>query len=156
MPDIVGIVEERVVAEKEIVWKIPNFFSVAENKTYIRCPTFAFADISWFLGLISKSSLKPGFMCYYIHNSALHRGSLEYDFGIKKHDGSVEHLANGIINNAWQSASHFTELSKIDQRKSELVPSDVLTITCILRRITTQSNQPKMLESPKVEKLTSK
>lgn len=151
-----GNVEEKH-EEKEIEWKITNFFSLAENRNEIRCSDFSFAGSLWYLRLFPKSIERPGFMYWCLWPVNGHNCSLVYNFGLKKEDGSVEYLNEGILReNHVHSAFYYIKLIEIQQRKRELAPTNVLIIICTLKRITTDSDQPKILDNPKIEKLISK
>lgn len=151
-----GNVEEKY-EEKKIGWKIADFFSFSEKKTEIRSSDFSFANGLWHLRLLPNSTSKPGFMYWCLVNTKSPRCSVEYSYGLKKQDRNVEYLSKGILQeNDEYSALYYIELSEIQQRKSELVPANVFNITCTLKRITIDSDQPKVLENPNLEKLISK
>lgn len=149
---------------KEIEWEIVNFFSIAESgKDYLDSPSFSFANVSWYLSLLPRSSVKPGFMNLHLNHlgggQQLFGKRVEFYYGFKKIDGSVEQLNKGTFE---ESTSHidyyyFFKLSDIQQRKSELAPSDKLIITCTLKNVTTiHRNQSVILELPKLKNLISK
>lgn len=141
--------------ETEIEWAITDIFSLAENKNVINSRTFHFANISWLLKLKLKSDIKRGCMCLFLGKIDSHDCSVEYDFGLKKPDYSVEHLTKGIFKGVrkW-SGPCYIKLSKVKKRKSELVSSGALKITCKLKREATDSGgQSKII---KLNKLISK
>lgn len=154
-----GNVEEKH-EEKEIEWKISDFSSFAENRLEIRSPDFSFANSLWYLRLHPKSGARPGFMCWCLWSTKSPKCSVEYSCGLKKQDGSVEYLRKGILKEnhpySFFGTLYYIKISEIQQRKSELVPTNVLIITCTLKRITTDSDQPKVLENPNTEILISK
>lgn len=151
-----GNVEEKY-EEKTIEWKIADFFPFSENRTEIRSSAFYFANGLWHLRLLPKSRLQPGFMYWCLANTKGPRCSVEYSYGLRKQDDSVEYLSKGILQEKDEhSPLYYIEISEIQHRKSELVPSNVLNITCTLKRITTDSDRPKVLENPNLEKLISK
>lgn len=147
--------------ETELEWKIPDFFTNAETKWRLVCRTFAFLDVSWFIQMFPKSNRKPGFVDMHLLKNGNLEYSVNYYFGLKKLDGSVsgEHLCRGIIHVESQnrradnklfmdSTDHFVfRLSEIQQRNSEFLSSDTLTVVCRLKCETPHSHQGKMLKA---------
>lgn len=159
--------------ETEFEWEITNFFTIAENEENFTCP-FSFVDTSWHFRIYPRSARKPGFVNMLLVQVGDLECSVEYNFGLKKVDGSVsaEHLSKGILT---VNSENFTEnemlhrytdflffkLSEVRKRKSEFSFSDTLTVTCTLKRLNTHTHQAKMLKAeilmpPKLQKFMSK
>lgn len=150
----------------EFEWKINDFFSVAENKTVMKSPPFYFVDSTWCFRLYFKSQSE--FAIHLVEKMGHLDCSVEYHFGLKKLDSTVEHLTKGnlsvksdtlVLTNGIScrfSNIAFFELSDVQQRKSELAPSDVLTVTCTLKCENTHSKRANLLMPLKPQKFTSK
>lgn len=169
----IGKIEKRQ-DETEFEWKITDFFTIAENKDVLVCPSFSFVDTSWHFRMHPRSIAKYGSVNLFLVQVGNLECSVEYDFGLKKVDGSVsvEHLSKGVLttkSNSWNdngityryTDSLFFILSEVRQQKSEFAPSDTLIVTCTLKRQSIHSQQAKMLKAeiltlPKLQKFMSK
>lgn len=82
---------------------------------------------------------------------------MKYDFGFRKLDGSVDQLSKGIFKGDKTVARVFFKLPEVVlERKCEVMSLNVFTITCTLRRESIDSDQPSVLNKPKLKKLISK
>lgn len=93
-----GKIEEiykEVYEEKEIEWKIADFFSIAENKI-IQSPAFCFSNSSWYFRMCPKYNDKP-FGRFCLLSTKPLQYSVKFDFGLKKLDNSVVELGSGIF-----------------------------------------------------------
>lgn len=155
----IGNVEKRR-DEMELEWILSDFFTIAESGKEFIGPSFWFVNTSWHFRLNPRSTIRPGLVNLFLVKERKLECSVEYYFGFKKLDGSVsvEHLSKGILTEKsgnWTN-SLFFKLSEVQEQKSELVPSDTLTVTCMLKRETNHSHQAKMLTPPKLQKFMSK
>lgn len=143
----------------QIEWKVVDIFADVEDENF-KCfvsPTFSFADATWRLLLAGKFLSNPESTSLILMRNEHRNCSLEYTFGLKKLDGSVELLDRGIMKDDQKRSEHrFIKLSEVLRRKSELAPSGIVTITCSLKLEASQSNDPNMVDQPKRKKLKSK
>lgn len=143
---------------QQIEWSIPDFFLVAENRKYfyLSSPKFSIASTLWRLRfypcegelfLMSEDFLRN--LSSYLAPDAHREYALEYDFGLKKCDGAVEHLCKGIVEKGKARSLRnfvFIKKTKLLERKSELVNHNVLTIVCTMKcvpEISQSSTQPE-------------
>lgn len=143
--------------ETRVEWKIAHFFSVIEDKSLCyESLAFPFAGDSWYL----QMNFDNEYIILNLCNDNPREYSVEFNFGIRKLDGTVEDwLGKGIMEgNQMYDEDHFEflRLSELQQRKSKLVPSDVLTVTCTVKRETTESDQQNTSHKPSFIKLISK
>lgn len=156
----VGTVEKKTLVEEiEIEWKISNFFSLLKYD-YFKSPIFCLGNGSWYLKMFPICTTEE-FMRLYLCNATVREYPVEYTFGLEKGDGSVEQLMKGILkgnqNSQSTSEAEFLKKTEVHQRKSELVPSDILTIIGRLKRETASRTQPSpVLDKRKLENLISK
>lgn len=149
----IGSVEK--YEEIRVEWKIPDFFSVVEDKSLsYKSSTFFFADASWYLLI----DFDEDNMSLALHNDETREYAVEMIFGIRKRDNTVEVLGKGIMKGdetCDDDDFEVLELSELHFSKSELVPSDVLTVTCTVKRKTTDSDRPNASDKPSFLKLIS-
>lgn len=119
-------------------WKIDNFFSLSEEsgKPY-NSPLFSFAGESWFLSVYPNGDPEDNSVgCIGVYLNRDLSGSpiinLTWTFGLKTVDGKKVHekqcaYAFGEDDMGWGSPV-LLKRSTLFGRKSELVPSDILTI----------------------------
>lgn len=172
----IGEVEKIPYEIQQIEWRIPDF-SVTEDEKY-RClasPTFSVTGVLWQLRLWPRSNVASEFIDMFLacepynkqKNESLppeaHRKySVEYYFGLKKCDDSVENLVSGTIekDKYRNNPGEFIKKTQLQERKSELVPGNILTIVCTMKWVTEishSSTQPAaVLDKRKPLKLISK
>lgn len=158
---------EKTHNDAEFQWKIPDFFSVAENKSklMLKCPSFFFANTSWHFQMFFRLEARPAYVTVYLLQMGNLASPVKCYFGLKKVDGSIHHLTKGVvtvesfedIGKKLRSAGnlHFDFL-EVQQRKSELAPSGVLTVKCALKCKTTLSQEARLLKPSELHKQTSK
>lgn len=161
--------EENVEVEKvqceieQFEWRIPNYFaSVSQDPQKITTSApFSIAGFQWQINLFHYWCYEFIDVClseYY--NDVKRKYSVECYFGLKKCDGSVEQFASKIleIKDADTAFMPFIKKLELIQRRSELVPCDVLTVVCTLKLMTESGNSSQliMLDEVKPLKLISK
>ena len=144
-----------------VEWRIADFFSIVEDKNYYRyaSPTFSFAKAQWHLRLWPKWTDAPEFMSVYLLRNTGDGMTVEYHLGLKKSNGDVEQLIGGTLETeTFISMEGLIRKAELLQRKSEFAPYDILTVTCVIKRINepTSSNQDTLLDQAKQLKLISK
>lgn len=140
---VTGEIEEikNTDEEKEIHWKIPNFFLLPLD-LYYKCPDFKFLNVQWQL------RVDPSEYCTDEHIALLLRTSkvdsscdVTCTFGIKKADGSMTGISSlkhtlhpqyCNLNTTLVVHKFFTS-GELSERQPELVPSNNLTIMCNLK-----------------------
>ena len=144
---------ETVYETKHVEWRISDIFA-KEHHLY-ESPLFFTTDHSWNL-LLRQSS--DGTIAIAIWTSGKRKYLLRYCFGLKKHDGSGEKKASGILESdksccLWSSLIKKEELN---QRKAELAPTDILTVTCTLKRTAEISHSAESNELDRTKSLKLK
>lgn len=119
-------------------WKINNFFSLSgENGKNYSSPLFSFANESWHLNVCPNGDPKyhaVGYISVYLHRevSGLSIINLSWSFGLKTFDGKKVHEQHhtGVFSEDGKGygSPGLLKRSTLLERKSELVPSDILTI----------------------------
>lgn len=150
---------ENMYEETHVEWKITDFCKIARKGRFWYCdsPSFSFANSSWYFHVYPKSSVDPECIALYLGclGGVLSEYSVEYTFGLKRLDNNVEHLFTGIVRKGEMFGSRNSiKRSEVMQWKCELLPADVLTITCTLKHGAIHSSQPK--HEPTLKKLISK
>lgn len=141
--------------EAEFEFQIIDIFSIAEDEcAFFKSPSFSFADALWHFELNHKPTFQPEFMKLGLTVDDPLKYKVEYQFGLKNIDGSLENLARGVLkdDDEWSDYCSF-KLSDVQQRQSELAPSDTVTIKCMLKLA---RNQQDLSDEPKRKKQKSK
>lgn len=138
--------------KSEIEWAISDYSSVVEfsKERDVESPVFLFSDEPWYFKLKSEAPASaPVRMRFLLVNKNDCDYTVQYTCGLKKQDGDMENISNGI----WKEghAVSCVEIKDVEARKSELAAKDVLTFTCILKRETSQPT-----DQSDIEKLISK
>lgn len=169
MPTVKEIGEvKKISLVQQIEWSIPDYFVVAEDgeDLCLASSTFPVTGVLWHLRLwpsyehlvvaCEAYGARPG---GYLASDAHREYSLEYTFGLKKCNGTIKHLNKGIIEKN-QSRNidkyDFIKKTQLLQRKSELVPSGVLTIVCTMQwmtEVSQSSTQPETVLDNKTKAL---
>lgn len=148
-----GIIEKKDLTtsyeETHVEWRIPDFFPISETadlyETYYNSPTFTINDASCYLRLYPRSSRNCEFMRLFINCNVNREYPPEYNINLKRLDGCMEYLVSGILEEKEQDKmcdiGDIIKRSKLQQRKSELAPQNVLTIICRLKRETNHSTE---------------
>lgn len=158
----VGEVENISYGIKHFKWTILDFFTIVEDKKCTRCdcPTFSFADTSWHLRLYPNWWNDHEFSQLVLYNDTERDYLVEYNFGLRKCDGTMEHLLSGILKGDQLSSDQFNFVKKSELlwRKSELVPGDVLTVVCTVKLMTetTRSSEQTAIDATRHLMLISK
>lgn len=163
MATIIGEIDtkkcKQIYEETYAEWRISEFFSVSEYNdfNFYDSPTFCVTDVPFFLRLFPRTSSHPESATLYLHSKMHREFSIKFNFGLKKLDGSMEQLKSGTMKGKEIYAqSRDIVLSEVIQRKSELVPNDVLTVTCTLMPDIVYSPETTELVKLKPLKLISK
>lgn len=132
---------QSIKREFNFEWQIENFLSLPEEdgKSYTS-PSFSFAGESWHLRIYPHGELENNSVAYVgvylIRNMSVHPITLALFLGIKAVDGEKEHEIQIICvfdkENDGYGTSKLLKRSTLSQKKSEIVPSDVLTIVCTI------------------------
>lgn len=141
----IGKIENFPYEIKYFEWKIPDFFTIIETKTpfFYESPTFSVADTLWHMRLYQNSKIEFTELALY---SRIKRKILvEYNFGLKRSDGDIKHFGRGIfkIEEFSNHGHHKIDILELMQQKSELMPDNVLTITCTLKLMTEITYSPE-------------
>lgn len=158
--DIGEVEKKTLVEETEIKWKIADFSLCPENDV-LQSSDFCFGNVSWHLEMYKNCSITEEFLRLYLYNDVVRDYSVEYSFGLEKHDGSIEQLIKGILkgsqNFQLRNEARFIKKSELHKRKSELVPCDILTVRGRLKFETVSSIQTSpVLDKSKLQNLISK
>lgn len=136
----VGRVKELPCGVKQFEWSIPDYFTIVEDRKFGCYDSHAFsvADTSWYLRLYPYWNDRTEFVHLALFNNITREYLVEYSCGLKTCDGSMEQLLNGILkgDEVRNKETNFIRKSQLVQRKSELVPGNVLTITCTVKLMT--------------------
>lgn len=134
---------QRPLSTIEFKWKIENFTLLPKIvDTFYDSPLFSYQDIEWCLRLLPNGESRnssEGWIAIYLQKV----GGVEYlivdsvVFGIEKINGDKE-FQKGLSRiyfptNSLRGLKNFLKMDKLIQRKSELYPSDTLTISICLR-----------------------
>lgn len=144
-------------------WRITQFFSISEYKLdaeYYESTTFSIEGAQLFFSLFPRNMHHPECATLYLNSRVNREFSIEYNFGFRKLGGSVEQLknGNGIMKGKEKRCAQSSDivLSEVLERKFELVPSDVLTVTCTIKPEIIHSTEANELEKPKALTFISK
>lgn len=156
-----GIIERtvsKITREELIEWRIPDFSILVATSPCLESPIFIVNDVSWFLTLYLRMGSNLDFLRVYIETKEIREYTLEYTFSLKKSDGSMEHMVNGILegNRTCSDSQNLIKRSEILQRNSELTPQDVATLICKLKYEIIHPTQLTTLDKTKTHKLISK
>lgn len=135
--------------EFAIEWRIKDFFSpLPEIDTSYFSPVFTFAGASWKFEIFpngrkecymsdGKTKNTEGTIALYLHRQSSGPPiNLEYSLGLKMLDGNENHkrhLTYNFEKKIGYGFAEFLSISKILEKKSELVPSDALTVVCKMK-----------------------
>lgn len=135
---VIGKVQD-IKREFNFEWQIENFLSLPEEdgKSYTS-PSFSFAGEFWHLRIYphgeSENDSVEYVGLYLIRNMSIHPITLVLFLGIKTVDQKKEHEMQIICvfdeKNGGYGTSKLLKRSTLAEKKSEFVPSDVLTIVC--------------------------
>lgn len=149
----IGQVEVKQVIE----WRIADFLSVAKNKNfhYYKSPTFSIENVPYFFRLRPQNRLNPEYACLYLASDVEQECTVEYNFSLKKSGNGMEKLTTRLVGDRSRCANYISLLD-VHQRKAELAPRDVITITCNLNNQIIASVEQAKLDKMKSLKLISK
>lgn len=148
MSEEIGEIKNFPYEIKHFEWRIPDFFTIVEDKIvfFYESPAFSVADTSWHLRLhqIPFDSLSFPQLFLYNNNKIKQEYLVEYFVGFKSYDGRIKHFGCGILKgDQLHSNKHKIDTSELMQEKSKLVPDNVLTITCTLNLMTEITHSPE-------------
>ena len=150
MPSIIGEVKG-IKGGMEIEWKIADFFSLPEAvDARYDSPDFYFAGTSWYLTLYpfgKTSNQSVGKVGCYLNKHHLFRSvNLDVQIGLKRKDGTFDEECSYTKtfdeNSKGYGCGNITSRSNLLSRRSDLVPSDALTVICRLTE-----NKPNIVPS---------
>lgn len=75
------------VAETEIKWKIPNFWSLFAHDD-LKSPDIHLGTVSWHLEMFKYDDGDYGVIYLFLCTDIVREYSVEYNFGLTRHDGS--------------------------------------------------------------------
>lgn len=145
MAEIGGLSE--IGGEVTFEWKIEAFSSLAvEIDTFYNSPKFYFSNASWNLKIYpngeKEHETEGSIGLYLMKKSSDSPVTLNYTIGLKTVDGKKEANQNYTYifhHKDWgYGRRNLISRSDLLNKKSELLPSDVLTITCTMK-----NNEPK-------------
>lgn len=145
---------------KQIEWRIS--YSSVSPYYILNSPPFSVAGVLWRIDLtqIKRGSAFIEIGLYEsLNNDVKRHYPVECYFGLKKRDGSVEHLVSKILEIEDQGSDiYLIKKEQLLRRKFKFVSGGVLTIVCTLKLMTEigNSTQPIMLDEVKSLKLISK
>lgn len=124
--------------ETKFEWEIGNFFSLSATKdSYYMSPSFVFDNTSLHLEIYPGgcSIAKSGFLSLYLVNEIGDPLHVNNTLHIKKADGTMTGggSADVCVDNDGMGYLNFYEISCLKQNKSEMIPSGILTIICVLK-----------------------
>lgn len=145
--ETVGELSEK--SELAVEWRINEFCSLpAEVSKCYDGPVFPFVGASWLLSIYPngktniitkdrKIANSEGFIALYLHRRSsgppIH---LEFSLGFKTLQGKVNsevHLADTFKKKEGKGFYRFIKRSELLDKKSELLPSGVLTVACKIK-----------------------
>lgn len=131
-----GVIGE--LGESKFEWKIADFFSLSATKeSSYTSPSFVFANTSLHLWIYPAGNVaaKSGFLSLFLVNESKNPFHVNMALHIKKVDGTILELtaAMDVYIKTSMGYNNLYQKSSLKQNKSELVPSNILTIVCILK-----------------------
>lgn len=125
-------------------WQIENFFSITNEIFW--SPVFHVSDSSWYIRICNKYPPKinqtkrrrkdqhyPNYLSIYLHRED--NGTpvdASFRIGIKKVNKAIEQVsARKVFGDSW-GWPDLIDRSELLRRRTELVPSGILTITCFV------------------------
>lgn len=147
---------KKTYEEELIEWRFPDFATIVKTKDMITCydsPTFIVSGTSWFLRLYPTQGSNLEFMRMYLMAEAKREYAVEYNFSLKKSDGSMMQIQSGIMEGNKPTSQHRNFISR-----SDILPisQDVVALICRLKYEVTHSTQPISSDKTKTLKLISK
>ena len=122
----------------KLEWKIDNFFSYNEEDLQLNSPDFLVLNTMWYIQICPNGSTRhnsKGCVSLYMYRKDdKDPQTVEYRLGIKNVNNTVECelIDVATISTSGWGYHKFIKRSDLLQRKSELVPSDILTVTCTI------------------------
>lgn len=146
----VGIVDK---VSKVFEWRIPHFFSLLEGKDkHVNSHSFSFAGEFWYLSIFldGRQADKEPVRCIGITLARYCSGpaiNLDYSLSLKTSKGEIvnELHHQKSFTKSRVAAGSFRHISKdeLSARKSELLPSDILTVLCTIKYTKSIGNKSK-------------
>lgn len=127
--------------EKKLHWKISEFFSLSTPPYIYNSAEFKFLDVCWQLKIEPYEKNNKDHIALYLY--LIDVTTMSYNvlttFGIKKADDSlvgVSYFKHSFCAEKSGLVAHqFFTRSALSQLKSELMPSDELTIVCNFKQL---------------------
>lgn len=126
-----------LTTEFHFEWQIDGFFSLPEDGKGCYSPTFSFAREAWYLRIWRNGDSEENWPGYVGAN--LYRDSdgppinLSWSLAVKTTHGNIDkgcHFTHVFKKAEGWGIPIFLKRSELSEKKSELVPSDVLTLVC--------------------------
>lgn len=126
----------------DVEWSIKNFFSLSDTDgVCYSSPDFSFNGDKWYLGIYPNGSQFTGSSEHIDLGLGQHLIStsvyLEISFSLKtveKEKNKKKHVKYFGDNNIYNAFHRFISRSELLRRQSELVPQDVLTVVCKIKK----------------------
>lgn len=152
---------KRMFEDTYVEWKIVDFFSVTEyalSSTCFESPTFSLAGVPFVMELYPRNYQHRDDACLYLKSRMSRKFTVEYSFGLKEYQGSVELLSKGTMKPCETTSIKPAELriSYLESRKWKVVSDNAVTITCTLNAKTPLSAQENEFDYTTGLKLRSK
>lgn len=120
----------------EIEWKIPDFFLYSQEDCAFASPDFHALNSTWYLLVFPnghKQTKSTGFVSLYLRNHDSKAKELYCEFGIKTGHNSVQDKHGFTWSEECSGKSKFIERSELQRKKSTLVPSSGVILTCLVK-----------------------
>lgn len=125
--------------EVEADWEIKNFLSHLKGTLEIRSPPFTWSSNNWMLEIRYKSDNRVA--AYVFRTTEGKQIPVVYKFFIRLMDGTTEMRCSFIKSfgdsSSSSGVSEFILKSDLEERKQELLPAGILTVSCILTHVDT-------------------
>lgn len=146
--DRMGEVQE----ELNIEWRIENFISLVEEKDkFYTSFSFSFAGHSWCMRIYPngrEEQKSVGYIGLYLRRNSFGPGiKMHFSLGLKRFDGEKDpekHCTHTFQKpDEGYGSIKLLSKSKLLQRKSDLLPADILTVFCSLTNQKSTENESK-------------
>lgn len=129
-----SIIGELNKTEKGYEWKIPNFSSLCQIDYYYDSSPFTFMDVPFYLRIFPIRNTYDSLSLFLLSHKEL-SFDVTYSFSIKKSDGTLVGTKIATKSSVFKQSDGFflfSKVSNLEERKSELLPDDTLTVICEL------------------------
>lgn len=148
--DVAHIYERVDIYEDTIIeWKLPDFLATVNStqELYLDSKRFKVGSSAFFLRLFPKTtrSSNDDEFSVMLKSNTTRNFNIEYNFGLKKRDNTIEDIADGKIkcNQKYGRGKLILPLQDLELRKYSLIHGSFLIITCKLRPNTLLASKSK-------------